>query len=278
MKNLIKRFLKKINLFYPIWNFFNPKRKPTNSKDDNIYPSQVTLNIFSNDNELIGLNFHFNNPIEMFRIAQWGGEKEYVLNLIQSLKANDIFWDIGASVGLVSVLAAAKLNNGKVFSFEPDPENAMCLKKNLELNNITNTTIVETAVGDTKGTIELFSQGSNAFSPSLRSVNGIERTIKVPIDTLDSLLEQGKISAPTVIKIDIEGAEMMALKGMKSILSSKERPNKIFVEIHPLFLPEFNTSVHEIIKFMIGNGYIIDKVDGRDKQLLTEFSYPKLND
>ena len=71
---------------------------------------------------------------------------------------------------------------------------------------------------------------------------------------------------------------MMALKGMKSILSSKKRPNKIFVEIHPLFLPEFNTSVHEIIEFMIGNGYIIDKVEGRDKQLLTEFSYPNLND
>jgi predicted O-methyltransferase YrrM len=100
--------------------------------------------------------FRINNSIEEFRLANWGGEKGYVLEMIQSLKSDDVFYDIGSSVGLVSIHAANKLTNGKVISFEPDPENQKCLKENYKLNRLNNYKLVPIAVGETLDKLKLY--------------------------------------------------------------------------------------------------------------------------
>lgn len=214
------------------------------------------------------LKYCINNPIEEFRIVSWGGEEAYVKQMVAELKSNDVFFDIGSSVGLVSVMAADKLTNGIVISFEPDPENLVRLKKNFELNNLKNFIIQPLAVGELKTKMRLYTDGSNANSPSLHQVNGIERTIMVEVDSIDRLLRDEIVPFPTVIKMDIEGAEMLALKGMEELLNSGNRPRILYIEIHPDFLPSFGTDSNEIFEYLEGFKYTVLENVQRNKQIL----------
>ena len=215
------------------------------------------------------IKFEVNNGIERFRLVQWGDEKEYVLSMINSLNDKDIFLDIGSSVGLISVLAAFKLSKGMVISIETDPENLKCLIRNYQINNLTNYQLINSAAGETKTKMQLFTSGSNGFSPSLKQVNGIESSISVEVNTIDNLVEEGTIPVvPTVVKIDIEGAEMMALKGMHKLLAGSQRPRLLFIELHPKFLGQFGTSVDEIFSFLKNINYdLVERID-RDEQIL----------
>ncbi len=214
------------------------------------------------------IRFHVNNPVEKFRLQKFGGEKDQLEGLLKLLKADDVLYDIGSSVGAWSIPAAMKANKGKVISFEPDPENLDRLKKNYELNGIANFQIMPIALGDEVGELELFTAGAYAASPSLRPVNKISTSIKVKIEVVDHLLEQKAIPLPTVVKIDIEGAEMMALKGMGKLLESKQKPRALVLELHPLFLPSFNTNLTEIFKFLIDRGYQIGELASREDQVI----------
>lgn len=215
-----------------------------------------------------GLRFAINNVVEQFRLRDWGGEKEYVVEMINELRPSDIFYDIGASVGLNSILSAKHLTEGKVISFEPDPENLRCLKKNYALNGLSNFQIQEMAVGSEAGQMDLFTNGSNGYSPSLRGVNGIERFIKVKVNSIDNLLAEKLIPLPTVIKIDIEGAEMLALAGMNKLLTSSDRPRVIFIEIHPEFLTSFETSADEVLDYLSKLNYEVITENPRNQQIL----------
>lgn len=214
------------------------------------------------------VRFNINNKMERFRLQKWGWEKQLIINTIKALRAGDIFYDIGSSVGALSITAAMKLTAGQVISFEPDPENVESLKNNFLLNKLSNYKIIPCAVGDTEGELELFTEGSRGFSPSLRQVNGIQSSIKAKIITIDGLLETQEIPLPDVMKIDIEGAEMLALKGMSHLLSSPDRPRLIVLEIHPKFLPAFDTNVTEIFRFVLDKNYQIDWMESRSDQIL----------
>lgn len=214
--------------------------------------------------------FRINNSIEEFRLKAWGGEKEYVIGMMNELRIDDIFFDIGSSVGLNSILAAKRLKYGQVISFEPDPENTVRLKENYSLNKLTNFKILPIAIGSAKDKMRLYTQGSNGFSPSLRKVNGIESFIEVQVDSIDDLISRGEVPVPTVVKIDIEGAEFEALKGMKNLLDQANRPRLLFIEIHPDFIPSFGTSVEEIMLYLNAFKYRITENVQRDKQVLVK--------
>ncbi len=214
------------------------------------------------------IRFHVNNPVEMYRLQQFGGEKDQLEAFLTLLRNDDVLYDIGASVGAWSIPAAAKSTAGKIISFEPDPENQLCLRANYELNGLNNYQIMPIALGDKPGELELFTAGAYAASPSLKPVNKISSSIKVKIETVDDLLARREIPLPTVVKIDIEGAEMMALQGMANLLRSNQKPRALVLELHPLFLPAFDTSLTAIFKFLIENGYQIAELASRDDQVI----------
>ncbi len=214
------------------------------------------------------IRFHVNNPVEMFRLQKLGGEKDQLEALLALLRNDDVLYDIGSSVGAWSIPAAAKTNSGRVISFEPDPENRQRLLANYELNGLTNFQIMPIAVGDKPGELELFTAGSYAASPSLKPVNKISTSIKVKIETVDDLIGRKEIPPPTVVKIDIEGAEMMALQGMSSLLRSDKKPRALVLELHPLYLPAFDTNLTDIFKFLIEHNYQIAELASREDQVI----------
>jgi FkbM family methyltransferase len=221
------------------------------------------------------IRFHINNPVEKFRLQKLGGEKEQLQDFLAQLKEDDVLYDIGASVGAWSIPAAMKLPKGTVISFEPDPENQDRLENNFRLNRLENFRILPVAVGDKPGEMELFTAGAYAASPSLRPVNNISTSIKVKIETIDALLTEGKIPRPTVVKIDIEGAEMMAIKGMANLLASAHKPRVLELELHPKFLPSFGTNLTEIFQFLMDKGYLLSSLTSRDDQVICNWEVQK---
>jgi len=140
----------------------------------------------------------------------WLGFYEYEKQKLISreVQPNSVFWDIGANVGFYSLLASELVGLGKVFAFEPVPRNLAYLREHLVLNRVTNAEVLAIAVSDKNGTSSF-----DIEEPGLMGHLSGEGSIMVPTATLDSLVAEGKVLPPDYVKMDIEGAELLALRG-----------------------------------------------------------------
>jgi FkbM family methyltransferase len=129
--------------------------------------------------------------------------------------------DVGANVGIYSlVMAAAVGSEGCVFSIEPDPANAVRLKANLALNAIHNTTVVQAAAAETEGPITLQLSDDPAyhslFAPKqARRIVGAEAVSGLRIDRI---WKEAGTPTVSIMKVDVEGAELTVLKGSRELL------------------------------------------------------------
>ena len=145
-----------------------------------------------------------------------------------AIKQGDVVYDIGANVGLYSLLASHIVGSeGRVFSFEPVPRNLDFLRRHLQLNQVKNCSVLEVAVSRLDG-IANFNLGINSMMGHL--TDGSQNAFSVRTVRVDDLVASGEIAPPNVIKCDIEGAEYDALIGALATLS-KYRPT-IFLATH----------------------------------------------
>ncbi|MBC8488140.1 MAG: FkbM family methyltransferase [Bacteroidetes bacterium] len=155
------------------------------------------------------------------------------------LKEGDIFIDIGASVGQMSLFASDLVGkSGKLFSFEQMKNRYSNLKKNLEINNRTNMEIFNMALGHKKENMKFYDVGYyNPFLPPIfyyffpnkrrYGMVGFNKDLNhfyVKVDRLDNILEENKVNNVRLIKIDTEGFEPYVLLGAKKLLSQKDAP------------------------------------------------------
>jgi FkbM family methyltransferase len=161
-------------------------------------------------------------------------ENEFIEVMRRYLHSGDTCVDVGGHLGYYCLLMARVVGSaGHVICFEPVPENMSVLQENVALNNITNVELVNTALGERPGTMSLIRPENFALSwtPSVRgySVEGTRSSIDVRLDTLDAFLQKGG-HTPSLIKIDVEGAELDVLKGALTTLRTT-RPT-VLLEIH----------------------------------------------
>lgn len=160
--------------------------------------------------------------------------------------------DIGGHIGyftrLFSELASP---NGKVFAFEPDPQNLSFLKRNTA--GLRNVAIVEAAVSDTTGVIDFYEvEGSTACHSTIPS-SAPSKKLSVKAVTLDQFAKEHAVVFD-VIKIDIEGSEMHAFAGMRELLGSG-RPLAVVSELNPNALMRAGTSAPEMIALFASLGF-----------------------
>lgn len=154
-----------------------------------------------------------------------GYEKHETALVREVVRAGDTVLDIGANIGYYSVLFASLVGDaGCVHAFEPHPDNALLLRKNLDLNGFSQRVRVnQAAVADREGTLKLFCSHLNAgdcrIYGSQKNINAHE----VSVLTIDNYLNPSVSSMPKVdfIKMDIQGAEYSALQGMLHCLESQ---------------------------------------------------------
>ena len=158
------------------------------------------------------------------------------------------FIDIGANVGLISLLLADKIQHAILF--EPNPVAAARARENLALNHL-GFEVHELALSDQAGVVEL--ENAGGVDSCNRTVAGFTTsapTISVQRDTLDRFLaEHGALPAPiSAVKIDVEGHENSVLRGMLGFLET-HRPRLVMFE----YLQR--TNIVETLELFSGVGY-----------------------
>ena len=162
--------------------------------------------------------------------------------------------DIGANIGYYTLIIAKIVGGkGKVYAFEPDPENYRLLVKNIELNGYDNVIPMQKAVSNRTGTTELFLHPVDMGSHRIYNSNDGRESIKIEMVSLDEFFE-GKENKVDVIKMDVEGAEIAALQGMKNILQNNDDV-KIFTEFSPAATRTFGYSPEEGLNELIKSGF-----------------------
>ena len=183
------------------------------------------------------------------------GYEQLVTKLFkQEIKQGMIVVDIGAHIGYFTLLAAKLVGEkGKVFAFEPDPDNYSLLIRNINVNGHDNAIPIQKAVSNKTGQVRLFLDGC---SPSCHSLyeNHSQRGKFVNVDsiTLDEFFEED--SQIDFIKMDIEGAEMAALQGMDNLIK-KSGNLKLVTEFNPNFLERAGYSPGEFLGKLTEYGF-----------------------
>lgn len=172
---------------------------------------------------------------ELRRTKAVRSEAELLTRLLEHLEPDDIAYDIGANIGVVSLLLALHrpTGSGRVHSFEPEPTNHERLRRNIELNGLADRVAAHRpALGAEEGEAELFVRpGAGEGRHSMAASKGAKGSIRVPMSTLFAFARACG-EAPDFLKIDVEGAEGLVLAGMEGLLPD-HRPREIFLEIHP---------------------------------------------
>jgi FkbM family methyltransferase len=141
--------------------------------------------------------------------------------IVEAVAPGDVFFDIGANVGFFTLVAAAALEGtGELHAFEARPAIAQALRRNVRRNQI-EATVWPTAVGDHDGTATLHiahHPGGSTLAASKAS--DVRTTMSVEVISLDSAIGDGRLPAPDVVKIDVEGSELEVLRGMIETLRS----------------------------------------------------------
>lgn len=182
--------------------------------------------------------------------------------------------DIGANIGYYTLLAARKVRpDGKVYAFEPEPQNFKLLLGNLRLNGYENAVAIQKAVSNKAGTASLFLSPRGSTSHSLLpSRDRSKGTITIEAVTLDEFFEAEGSPAIQVIKMDIEGWEMEALDGMRKLIAHNS-PLKMIVEFYPWGLSGRGISPRALTSKLIELGFTLSAIDEETGQTtpLTEY-------
>jgi FkbM family methyltransferase len=171
-----------------------------------------------------------------------GAESQVEDKLLEIVRPGDIVYDLGANIGWYSLLAARRVGpTGQVIAFEPAIENAAHLQRNSASNGFANIVVVPAAVSDRDGWAMFLNRGSlqgrldkpddDIQAKRLAKQVGKSRgRTPVPMVTLDAWIAEAEQMPPSLIKIDIEGAEIGALGGMKSTLRTAKPA--LIIELH----------------------------------------------
>jgi FkbM family methyltransferase len=181
-----------------------------------------------------------------------GGYERATRELIERLlPAGGTFLDVGAHVGFYSLVAARRAGiQGRIFAFEPEMDNFRLLRKNIAENGYDNITAIPAAVCDRTGRAEIFvsRQGNDRHSLFRNPGSPVEELAEnVDTTTLDDFA--AALGWPTIdlVKMDIEGAEPLALAGMRRLLERSPRL-RLIVEFSPGMLEAGGTPPQQFLE------------------------------
>jgi FkbM family methyltransferase len=162
------------------------------------------------------------SPADSLSYVLGTAEPELQRAIRQYVSTGQTVYDIGANIGYVSLSLARQVGpTGHVFAFEPVPQNLASLRENVANNSFTNIHVIDAAASDVTGAAEIRIAG-NFSTASLLWHRGDPSVQEISVKTvvIDELVKAGELPAPSFIKIDVEGAEGLVLRGMQRTISS----------------------------------------------------------
>lgn len=206
---------------------------------------------------------------QIFFRGSYSGDQLTLLEHL--LRESSVFVDAGANQGEFTIAAARVARRGKVIAFEPVTAYRERLVENVRINGFSNVLSIAAALGAETGNLPIYDQSErfddgtrNEGLPTLFASETRQHLLEtVPIKRLDDVLDELGISRVDVIKLDVEGAEWMALRGAVRTLANC-RPTLI-LEVGRATCHAAGYEPEALVAWLVSLGYRIEKIlaDGK---------------
>jgi FkbM family methyltransferase len=213
--------------------------------------------------EVDGVSVQFS--LEDFYSNMWfhdqvaGGLYEPVTSrlLIAEARRATCILDAGANLGYFTVLAAAANPGASVHALEMDSTLAPIIRRNLEINGL-NASVLFAAAGDRPGALQ-FTPHPFSFLARLAGIptDPFDLKLSTPTVRIDDYFADKPVK-PDFIKMDIDGGEAAALRGMPSVLSTPSL--RMLIEIHPQQLRDFGSTAAEVVDMLRAEAFLLYRV------------------
>ena len=198
-------------------------------------------------------------PATILKTGEW--QPEIWDSITPSLTDGGVFYDVGAHIGYFSMKAALRVGRaGRVVAFEPNPEILNLLRDNVTANGFNNVMVEPIACTEREENLTLFAAPSvNTGASSLSRDNAAILQDQAPKPysvrgrPIDDVTEELKLTRVDAIKIDVEGAEGLVLRG--AINTLKRFHPKVVLEVVPRQLASFQTTPEDLISLFHSAGY-----------------------
>jgi len=176
--------------------------------------------------------------------------------------------DIGANIGLYTAIAAGRVGKtGKVIAIEPHPASYGYLQKTLQRNALTQVTSFNVAAGDSRRSVALFVTDDNKADSRIYDDTGRRAKVLTEMIDLDHLLAENNIHHVDLIKMDIQGAEALALKGMSQTLA--DNPGLvIFAEFWPWGIQQTGLSPTDFLQDLRRAGFTFQTIEEDKRRIV----------
>jgi FkbM family methyltransferase len=169
--------------------------------------------------------------------------------------------DIGANLGVISILLAKRFPERQVHSFEPNLSTFQSLQANVTINCLTNIQAQQCAVAEHNG--EVFFNADPIYRATCGiATSGDQNTVSVPCTTLDSYIEKQSIKEIAFLKVDVEGYEALVFQGAESMLK-RQQAKLIYYEICPVLTQKAGFDPALPTRILLRHGYQINKLNNQ---------------
>lgn len=194
-------------------------------------------------------------PWNVYIYGHYKIEKNYESFMLKLLTKKSIAIDVGANIGYYTIQIGRSLgNSGMLYAFEPCQYQYDQLKKNVELNDLKNVSIIKKIVSEIpQPEMRIYFSGMENTGSSSTEIE-TDHYEDVECTTLDVFCESNQINAVDLIKIDVEGHELSVLHGMRAMLE-KGLVTNIFLEVNEIALAEAGVSSRDIVEYLDAFAY-----------------------
>lgn len=195
-------------------------------------------------------------PAMLARVSDESPEHRFLRSL--DLEGR-VVYEIGAFQGVLTLFLSGRA--AEVVTYEPNPASYARVMDNLRLNGRTNVRVRTLAIGERAGSTTLLydplmpgaASGEERIAGQIRDSGRGTRAVEVQVVSLDDDIASAGLPAPHLIKIDIEGMELPALRGMTRTLE-RYRPD-LYMEVHGATAEHKEQNVRALVEFLSGAGY-----------------------
>jgi FkbM family methyltransferase len=198
-------------------------------------------------------------------VGDWSGRHHYFcggyrdpangLLIKKCLRAGDTYIDVGANYGIFSILASRIVGpEGRVISFEPNPQVHRVLQAMLAINHISNCEAMNVGLSDAAGSLTLSGADEHTGTFTLREVEAAAQSMQVQVLRGDDIFARMELKGRVLVKIDTEGFEHHVLRGLDSTLAKYPRL-AVCVEVTDAWLKQTGSSAVELFKYFSERGF-----------------------